>query len=43
MAEEIPLVTSDEIEENGMIDEDQLIELEAPEPKLDIQAESLAE
>lgn len=43
MAEEIPLVTGDEIEENGMIDEDQLIELEAPEPKLDIQAESLAE
>ena len=43
MAEEIPLVTGDEIEENGMIDEDQLIELEAPEAKLDIQAESLAE
>lgn len=43
IAEEIPLVTSDEIEENGMI-EDQLIELDEPEHKLDdIQAESLTE
>ena len=43
IAEEIPLVTGDEIEENGMVDEDQLIELDETDNLLDIQAESLAE
>lgn len=43
IAEEIPLVTGDEIEENGMVDEEQLIELEEPDALPDIQAESLAE
>ena len=43
IAEEIPLVTGDEIEENGMVDEEQLIELDEPDALPDIQAESLAE